>query len=98
MTPSVSRQNALIDRAIFAATVFAAGALILGPVWRPPHEAIMVMARCSTVLNDKPHAPRQSAAATRERSDECLLVLNPDGHPYPVRAQRENGHPYLVSL
>ena len=44
--------------------------------------AIVVMARCSTVPNDKLHASRPSAAATRERSDEGRLALNPDGHPY----------------
>ena len=91
MTPSVSPQNALIDCAIFAATVFAAMALILisdGPVWGPPHGAIVVMARCSAVPNDNATRrgrlqPRRVSALTSAR-----LALNPDGHPYPVPVQR----------
>src|ERR1700704_2066387 len=99
MTPSVSSQNALIDCAIFAATVFAAVALILGPAWRPPHRATMVMACCSTVPNDKPlRVAAPIAAATRERPDEGGLALSSDGHPFPAPAQRGNDHRYLVSL
>ena len=62
MTPSVLPQSALIDCAIFAATIFAAVALILGPVWGPPHGAIVVMARCSAVPDTNLYASRPTCS------------------------------------
>ena len=61
--PSVSPQKALIDCAIFAATVPAAVALVLGSVWGPPDGAIVVMAHCGAL----PNAERLRVAA------DCML-------------------------
>ena len=72
MTPSVSPQTALTDWVIFAATVFAAVALSLGP--GPPHGAIVVMARCSAVPNDKLHRVAADCSRDAVSSYECELA------------------------
>src|SRR5215471_7383152 len=94
MTPSVSPQNALIDRVIFAATVFHAVALILisdGPVCglHRARVSLHIAAQCRT---PNLSASRPFAAATRECCYECGIALIADGHPHPVHAQRWNGH------
>ncbi len=73
MTPSVSPQNALIDCAIFVATVFATVALILrtsveAAAWGDSGHGTLQHG-----AEQQSPASRPSAAATREGSDECAL-------------------------
>ena len=99
MTPSVSPQNALIDCAIFAAAVFAAMALILrtsmgAAAWGDSgHGTLQRGAERQTSTRRGRLQPRRVSAL-----DECALALNVAGHPYPVPAQRGNGHHYCFRL